>query len=72
MVNFESTNYVSSAGLRVVLKLAKMLNKIEGNLRLCNLSPTVQEVFEITGFTTLFNILDSEKESIESFQGASD
>ncbi len=67
LLNFENTNYISSAGLRVVLKIGQMLNKIEGDLRLCNLSPTVWEVFEITGFTSIFNIFDSEKESIEGF-----
>jgi len=67
LISFESTNYVSSAGLRVVLATAKLLNKNGGDLRLCNLSSTVRDVFEISGFTTILNVFDSEKEAIESF-----
>ncbi len=68
LISFESTNYVSSAGLRVVLATAKLLNKNGGDLRLCNLSSTVHDVFEISGFTTILNVFDSEKEAIASFQ----
>ena len=67
LISFESTNYVSSAGLRVVLATAKLLNKNGGDLRLCNLSATVHDVFEISGFTTILNVFDSEKEAIEGF-----
>ena len=67
LISFESTNYVSSAGLRVVLATAKLLSKNGGDLRLCSLSSTVHDVFEISGFTTILNVFDSEKEAIESF-----
>jgi anti-sigma B factor antagonist len=67
LLNFENTNYVSSAGLRVVLQMGQMMKKNEGDLRLCNFNPTVREVFEITGFTSIFNIFDSENESMEGF-----
>jgi anti-sigma B factor antagonist len=67
LISFESTNYVSSAGLRVVLATAKLLSKNGGDLRLCSLSSTVHDVFEISGFTTILNVFDSEKEALESF-----
>ena len=67
LISFESTNYVSSAGLRVVLATAKLLSKNGGDLRLCSLSSTVHDVFEISGFTTILNVFESEKEAIESF-----
>jgi anti-sigma B factor antagonist len=68
LISFEKTNYISSAGLRVVLATAKLLNKSGGDLRLCNLSSTVRDVFEISGFTTILNVFDSEKEAIDSFE----
>jgi anti-anti-sigma factor len=67
LISFESTNFVSSAGLRVILATAKLLSKNGGDLRLCNLSPTVRDVFEISGFTTILNVFDSEQEAIDSF-----
>ena len=48
--------YVSSAGLRVLLSLAKQLDGGKGSLRLCGLSPAVRQVFDVAGFTKLFAI----------------
>ena len=56
IVNFEKVDFVSSAGLRVLLATAKRLGGSGGNLRVCGLNETVSEVFEISGFSTLFNI----------------
>lgn len=67
VVNFEQTHFVSSAGLRVVLATAKLLKKNGGDLQLCNLSHMVRDVFEISGFTTILNVCNSEQEAIEGF-----
>lgn len=48
-------SYVSSAGLRVLLALAKKVEG-QGSLRLCALQPVVKEVFEKSGFARLFQI----------------
>lgn len=48
--------YVSSAGLRVLLKGAKMAKASGHTLILSGLSPSVQEVFDISGFSTIFQI----------------
>lgn len=55
IVDLAGVGYVSSAGLRVLLMLAK---KVDGNgsLRLCGLNPTVRQVFDVAGFTQLFKI----------------
>jgi len=45
--------YVSSAGLRVFMKLAKRAN---GTLQVLNASQDVYEIFEVTGFTSLFDV----------------
>lgn len=59
--------YISSSGLRVMLSSLKKLNKLGGNLKLSSLQPYVLEVFEIAGFTQLFQIYDSEEEAVVSF-----
>ncbi|HVF35117.1 MAG TPA: anti-sigma factor antagonist [Candidatus Saccharimonadia bacterium] len=53
VVDLAQINYVSSAGLRVLLMLAKSVDK-KGSLRVAGLNPQVQQVFDIAGFTKLF------------------
>ena len=67
VLNFAEIRYVSSAGLRVLLATAKRLRKEEGKLHLCGLNEMVQEVFEISGFCSIFNISTSEDEALAAF-----
>lgn len=60
VVDFTSLDYISSAGLRVLLATAKRLGGVGGTLRMFGLNETVEEVFEISGFSTIFNVYDSE------------
>lgn len=61
--DFSNTEYISSAGLRVLLAVAKALKKAGGTIALCSLSSPVREVFETAGFTPLFPIYEDEKEA---------
>jgi len=56
VVDLGATDYVSSAGLRVLLMLAKKLAGGGGRLVLCGLNPQVRDVFEIAGLGALFAI----------------
>ncbi len=56
VLEFMKTSYVSSAGLRVFLGVAKKLLG-SGKLQLINLNSNVYKVFKLTGFTTIFDIL---------------
>ena len=47
--------YVSSAGLRVILKAQKMMNA-QGNMKLTHVNETIMEVFDITGFADILTI----------------
>ena len=47
--------YVSSAGLRVLLKAQKIMNK-QGKMTVKNVSNEIKEIFEVTGFDELLNI----------------
>lgn len=57
VLNFESLDYVSSAGLRALLILQKQVNRTGGTLTLTNVSPAVMEVFEMTGFSGILQIV---------------
>ena len=48
-------DYISSAGLRVLLGAAQAMDG-KGDMVVRNLNPSVREVFELTGFSDLFNI----------------
>ena len=66
VANFENLNFISSAGLRVLLATAKRLNASGGDLRICCLNPTVQEVFDISGFGTILTVTRTEEEALRS------
>ena len=67
LVDFEKLDYVSSAGLRVLLSTAKQLSRSGGELRLSNLNETVREIFEISGFDTLLSVFGSSQEALAGF-----
>ena len=56
VLDFVEVDYLSSAGLRSILTLEKKLKPVSGKLILCSLKPTVQEIFDISGFTSIFTI----------------
>jgi len=67
LVNFEQLNFISSAGLRILLATVKKLNTSGGALRICSLNSTVQEVFDISGFATILSVKGTEEEALSSF-----
>ena len=67
LVDLEKMDFISSAGLRVLLATAQELKKEGGELRVCNLNETVQEVFDISGFSSLLMVFDNEAEAINGF-----
>ncbi|MGN0154526.1 MAG: STAS domain-containing protein [Lachnospiraceae bacterium] len=54
--DFTQLEYISSAGLRVLLATQKIMNK-QGSMTVCNVNETVMEVFEVTGFVDLLTIV---------------
>ena len=56
VLDFAALEYISSAGLRVLLVAQKEMNKKNGQLTLTHVNETVMEVLEITGFTDILTI----------------
>lgn len=56
VIDCAGLDYVSSAGLRVLLKAAKAGRRDGRALSLCALRPNVREVFDISGFTAIFTL----------------
>lgn len=55
VLNFANLEYLSSAGLRVLLAAQKVMNK-QGKMVIRNVNETISEVFEITGFSDILTI----------------
>lgn len=65
--DFANLDYVSSAGLRVILKASKNLPDGAGQIVICAMQDYVKEVFEIAGFDTLLPITPTLEEALQRF-----
>ncbi|HJU90276.1 MAG TPA: STAS domain-containing protein [Gemmatimonadaceae bacterium] len=63
-IDFTDLDYISSAGLRVLLGAAKQLRASGGTLRMFGLNQSVREVFEISGFSTILPVYPSQAEAL--------
>ena len=64
VVDLSGLDYISSAGLRSMLTMAKKLKEKAGTLKLCGLKGVVREVFDVSGFSTIFTIYDSLEDAL--------
>jgi anti-anti-sigma factor len=64
VVNCAELVYVSSSGLRVLLMILKKIAAVGGKFYLCNLQDNIREIFEISGFTTIFKIFTTVDEAV--------
>lgn len=56
-LDFAGLEYLSSAGLRVLLSAQKVMNK-QGTMVIKNVNETIMEIFEVTGFVDILTIED--------------
>lgn len=66
--DFSQTDYIASAGLRVLLSAAKSLQKTNGQIFMVSMKPFVHEVFEISGFSQIFKVYTSQNEAIQNLR----
>ena len=55
VLDFEKLEYISSAGLRVLL-VAKKVMQQRGGMKLLHVNETIMDIFEVTGFTDFLTI----------------
>lgn len=55
VMDFENLEYISSAGLRVLLATQKVMGR-KGGMKVINVNETIMEIFEVTGFSDILTI----------------
>jgi anti-anti-sigma factor len=69
VLDLEQLTYISSAGLRVILLMGRMLQRQNGNFAVCSLSGPVREVFSISGFDKIIPTHDSQEDAVAALKG---
>ena len=69
VVDFGDVEYISSAGLRVVLMLAKKLQEEGGQLVLCSLGQAIRLTFDLAGFLSILDVAPTRDEALARFAG---
>lgn len=67
IIDFKDLDYISSAGLRVILKATKAIKREDGQIMLCSMQDYVKEVFEIAGFDSFLPIVDTMDDALNAF-----
>jgi anti-sigma B factor antagonist len=67
VIDLSQAGYVSSAGMRVLLVGGKSCRRNGGDLRLAGLPEPVKEVFDMAGFSSLFELFDDAEAAVVSF-----
>lgn len=63
LLNLGNVDYLSSAGMRLMLSVTKKLKHLEGKVVVCSMNDDVMEVIKMAGFTQVLEIYPTEEES---------
>ncbi len=66
LIDFSRIDYLSSAGMRLLLSMTKRLRSKQGKLALCSIHDDVMEIIRMAGFEQILNIYGTEQEAIKS------
>ncbi len=67
LVDCSKMDYISSSGLRILLMALKKITLAKGRFALCCLQENIHEIFEISGFTSIFEIHLSREDALKVF-----
>jgi len=67
ILDFSGVDYISSAGMRMLLSTTKRLKGLSGHLVLCSITTNVMDVFKISGFDHVLELAENEKEALSHF-----
>ena len=67
LVECSKMDYISSSGLRILLMGLKKITLLKGKFALCGLQENINEIFEISGFTSIFEIYSTKEDALKVF-----
>jgi len=67
VVDFRNVQFLSSAVLGLLIRVSKKVYESDGQLRLCNISPKIHEIFKITRLTKVFDIRKDLESALEGW-----
>lgn len=65
VLDFRNVQFLSSAVLGFLIRISKKIYEHDGQLKLCNISPKIHEIFKITRLTKIFDIHEDVESAIE-------
>ncbi len=68
VIDFRNVTNMSSSALGMLITLHKRIREANGQLRLCNIQPTIEEVFKITRLNEIFQIYKSQDDAVDSIE----
>jgi len=68
LLNCTNLDYISSAGLGAIMGVIEEIRENTGDLKMSNMSESVYNIFDILGFTELYQIFKTEEEAIQAFK----
>ena len=68
LFDLSKMEYISSAGLRVILLAVKELRNKKGKVVLCGLTPYVKEIFDVSNFSSIIPITDSVETGLQQMR----
>ena len=66
VLDFSQLRYISSAGLRVLLVVARRLQGVGGQMLFCELAEDIAQIFEISGFNNILEVHASRHEALKA------
>ena len=67
LLNLNDLEFVSSAGLRVLLQIAKLVQGENGKLMVCHANGVVKEVMELSGFESFLQMHETERDALAAY-----
>lgn len=71
IVNCKNLNYISSAGMGIIMGYLDEIRENGGDIKLCSLNERVFEIFDLVGFTDIYDFLDDEDSALKKFKNVS-
>ena len=69
LFDFSNIDYISSAGMRMLLAITKKIKSSSGQLVLFGVTTNVMDVFKMSGFDHVLELIDTEEEALQKFKG---